>query len=193
MGDIETYITTIAGQLGRAYIAAGRIDEAVALLEPALEEAHALQNLPQIATLKRQVGFAAYARGDLARADKLAVEAASIAAAGGYRMIEAAALHLQAMVALQHGEAVEQGLVAAERSVELARSIGAAPVLVAMEETKAGLRALALGPSRRSGAAPALGGGIARPVLTTSIPPSCDIEPSPPGPSGSRPLTGRTQ
>jgi class 3 adenylate cyclase/tetratricopeptide (TPR) repeat protein len=192
-GDIETYVTTIAGQLGRAYIAAGRVDEALVLLEAALEEAHALQNLPQIATLKRQLGFAAYAGVDLVRADKLAAEAVSIAGGGGYRMIEAAALHLQAMIALRRGESLGLGLVAAERSIEIARSIGATPALVAMEETWARLSALSLRASRRPDVAPAFNGVTARPVITTAIPAYLDIEPSRPEPAGTRPGTRGTE
>jgi tetratricopeptide (TPR) repeat protein len=188
--DIETYVTTIAGQLGQVYIAAGRVEAALALLEPALEEAHALQNLPQIAMLKRQLGYAAYCQDDLARAAKLAGEAAAMAQSSGYHMIEASALHLQAMVCLRRGESRNAGVAAAERSIEIARSIGAVPALAAMEETLAALRARPDGPSRRLGTARGPDGAVIRPLVTTSIPPNSDPDPVLPNPPANRPETG---
>jgi class 3 adenylate cyclase/tetratricopeptide (TPR) repeat protein len=149
--DIETFVTTLAGQLGHAYVAVGRIDAALELLEPALEEALTLQNQPQVATLKRQLGFAALCQDDLGRADRLANEAAAIAAAGGYRMIHSSALHLQAMVHLHRGDGhLHAGLQAAERSIEIAQTLGAAPVLAKILATHSKLRELALkaGPGR---------------------------------------------
>lgn len=141
-GDIETFVTTLSGQLGQAYILDGRVAAALALLEPALEEALSLQNLPQIATLKRQLGFAALQQNDLDRAKRLAGEAATIAGSAGYRMIHASALHLQAMVCLRAGGGqLDAGLEAAGRSTEILRAIGAVPSLPAVQETLAQLHA----------------------------------------------------
>ena len=134
--DIETFVTTLAGQLGRAYIASGRIDDALGLLEPALEEALTLQNRPQIATLKRQLGYAALCQDDLARAARLAAEAVSVAASGGYRMIHASALHLQAMVHLRQGSDGGAGRIAAEQAIAIAQALGARPALARMSVTR---------------------------------------------------------
>jgi tetratricopeptide (TPR) repeat protein len=130
--DIETFVTTLAGQLGHAYIAAGRVDAALELLEP------------QVATLKRQLGFAAFCQDDIDRAGRLASEAASVAASGGYRMIHSSALHLQAMVHLRRGGGnLRAGLEAAEQSIAIAQSIGAAPALAIVLATHSQLRELA--------------------------------------------------
>jgi class 3 adenylate cyclase/tetratricopeptide (TPR) repeat protein len=140
INDIETFVTTVAGQLGLAYIQAGRVDEAVALMEPALEEALLLKNLPQIATLKRQLGLAALRQDEVARAQRFARDAADTASRGGYRMIHVGCLHLQAMVDLQRGgEDLEAGLRAIARALEIAEALGVAPTLPALRATEADL------------------------------------------------------
>ena len=106
------------------------------LLEPALEEALTLQNRPQIATLKRQLGYAALCQDDLARAARLAAEAVSVAASGGYRMIQASALHLQAMVHLRQGSDGGAGRLAAEQAIAIAQALGARPALARMSVTR---------------------------------------------------------
>jgi class 3 adenylate cyclase/tetratricopeptide (TPR) repeat protein len=142
--DIETFVTTLAGQLGQAYIAEGRIDAALELLEPALEEALVLQNRPQIAMLKRQLGFAALHQDDLLRAERLAGEAAAVAASGGYRMIHCSALHLQAMVHLRRGDGqAHPGLQAIEQAIDIAQSLGAGPALAGFRATDVQLREVA--------------------------------------------------
>jgi hypothetical protein len=142
-GDIETFVTTLAGQLGQAYILAGNVASALALLEPALEEALILQNLPQIATLKRQLGLAALYQDDIDRAERLAREAATIAEPAGYRMIHASSLHLQAMVCLRRrGGHLDGGVSAAGRAIEILQTIGAVPSLAAVRATLDRLREL---------------------------------------------------
>jgi class 3 adenylate cyclase/tetratricopeptide (TPR) repeat protein len=153
VNDIETFVTTVAGQLGLAYIHAGRVDEAVALMEPALEEALSLKNLPQIATLKRQLGLAALRQDEVSRAQRLARDAADLASRGGYRMIHVGCLHLQAMVDLRRGGAnLEAGVRAIARAQEIAKALGVAPTLPVLRETQAELlRAGGRVSSRESG------------------------------------------
>jgi class 3 adenylate cyclase/tetratricopeptide (TPR) repeat protein len=150
--DIQTFVATIACQLGPAYVQVGRAADAVAYLEPALEEALSFRNLSLVAMLKRQLGFAVLQQGDTARAERLAREAAEAAAGGGYRMTMASSLHLKGLVALQRGgEDVRDGLRAVEQALAIAEALGLEPMLAGLRDVAAELSAAAGG--GREGAA----------------------------------------
>ncbi len=135
--DIETFATTLAGQLGQAYIAAGRVDDALSSARArAGRRALTLQNGPQIAMLKRQLGYGALCQNDLARAARLSAEAASVAASGGYRMIHASALHLQSMVHLRQSQRPARRNSSGGTGDRDCPVLGARPALARMSVTR---------------------------------------------------------
>jgi class 3 adenylate cyclase/tetratricopeptide (TPR) repeat protein len=107
--NIALWLPRVASTLGSAYAAIGRLDEGIALLREAIEQAAAMHLVSGRSMLLAALGEAYLLAGRFAEADELAAGALELAQAHGERGHEAWALRLRGEIALRRPPADLEG------------------------------------------------------------------------------------
>jgi class 3 adenylate cyclase/tetratricopeptide (TPR) repeat protein len=102
--NISLWLPRVGSTLGSVYAAIGRLDEAIALLREAFDQATAMHLVSGRSMLLAALGEASMLAGHLAEADELGTRALALAQAHGERGHEAWALRLRGEIALRHAD-----------------------------------------------------------------------------------------